>query len=406
MGKIWLRTAWGVLLAALLVLTIASWKMIGVVSEDESEESERAHMTRHVKAERNSVAKSIRASVDTAELRNEALLILGRVEEYSDIMDILPETARLSAIFRQWGEVDFEEAKRFLETEELAKKRQRPDRSFADDLILAAIIGYSKSDPIKAWEEFLPTQDYSDQPLMLGGIRPYPHEVAAGEIMRALFKKSQIEALAKLRSMDPSYEFLILPSLRAIISESNDPVFRAELMKEFFETNPKIDGLRAGVVCAGLAEHDPKSASDYLFKIANSGVITQFDPMLTMYYELIHHWSQSQPQEALRFISEMEKEEYQTQSLETFFTYQSNYRPELIVEALEMDSLKKFQSKVLPDVCVRGLKKPVPWPLIDENVPVSLELRYEKLQEAVESSKLPESLKDRFLTAIEAERGK
>lgn len=268
MGNIGLRVVSGALVVTLLALTIASWKMIGMVTGGQSEGLEKKPQIRFTKEEREAGRKVARASVDTSELRKEALEILGRVEAYSEIMDFLPDAARLSAIFRQWGEVDFEEAKGFLETEELAKKMQRPDRSFADDLLLAALIGFSKTDPARAWDVFLTTQDYSERPLILDGITPYPHEVAAGEMMRALFRKSEEVAMKKLRDMDLSHEFLIIPSLRVIMSESNDAAFRAVLLKEFFETDLRIDRFRVGVVCAGLAEHDPKMASDYLLRIA------------------------------------------------------------------------------------------------------------------------------------------
>ncbi|MES2981712.1 MAG: hypothetical protein V4727_05300 [Verrucomicrobiota bacterium] len=407
MGKIWLRVVSGALVLALLALTIATWKMIGTGSGDKSEGLEKKPQIRYTKEERDGVRKAAQGSVDTAELRKEALEILGRVEAYSEVMDFLPDAARLSAIFRQWGEVDFEEAKRFLETEELAKKMQRPDRSFADDLILVAIIGYSKSDPIKAWEELLPTQDYSKRPLLLNGITPYPHEVVTEEVMRALFRKSDELALKTLRELDSNYNILLASSLRVILAESDDAEFRKKVLDEFLVDSPFGTRLDAGMVCGGLAEHDPKSAWEFIQRWSKTQETYVSDnPEMIYGRVMVRYWSQRQPKEALRFVAELHSIEHQDTLLMSLIISQSNYHPELIVEVLEIESLKRLQEKILPEVVVEGLNNLIPWPLMDENVPLSLEKRYDKLQQAVESSNLPVDLKERFLTAIEAKRGK
>lgn len=409
MGNIGLRVVSGALVIALLALTLASWKMIATASGDKSEGLEKKPRIRHTREEREAASKVARDSVDTGELRKEALEILGRVEAYSEVMDYLPEAARLSSIFRQWGEVDFEEAKQFLETEELAKKKQRPDRSFADDLILAAIIGYSKSDPTKAWEELLPTQDYSKRSLLLNGVTPYPHEVVTEEVMRALFRKSDELALKTLRELDSNYNYNILlaPSLRVILAESDDAEFRKKVLDDFHIEYPLSTQFDVGIVCAGLAQRDPKLATECLRKRAEKMETYQSDqPEIIYSHAFITHWSRSQPREVLRFIAGIDPSENQVSIIESWFEHVLIYHPDIFVEALEMESLKRFQEKVLPDVCVRGMDRPIPWPLIEKNVPLSLEKRYEKLQQALESSKLPNDLKERFLTAIEAKRGR
>ena len=407
MGKYWLRVVSGALVITLLALTIASWKMIATVSEDKSETLEKKPSIRHTKEEREAVSKVPRSSVDTAELRKEALDILERVEEFSEINDILSDAARLSDIFRQWGEADFDEAKRFLETEKLAKKKQRPDRSFADDLLLAAIIGYSKTDPIKAWKELVPTQDYSKRPLLLNGITPYPHEVVTEEVMRALFRKSDELALNTLRDLDLNYNILLASGLRTITAESDDAEFRKQVLDEFLLNHSYANQIDAGIVCAGLAERDPKLAAEYLRKRAEKMETYESDqPDMIYSFAFITRWSRSQPREVLRFIAGIEPSDNQVPIIESWFEDVLIYHPDIFVEALEMEALKRFQEKVLPDVCVRGMDRPIPWPLIEENVPLSLEKRYDKLQQAVESSQLPEDFKERFLTAIEAKRGK
>lgn len=407
MGKTWLRMVSGALVLALLVLTVASWKMILTVSGNKPENLGEKSRIRYSKEERDAARKVARGSVDTSELRREALEILERVEPYTDVMDYLPDAARLSAIFRQWGEADFEEAKRFLETEKLAKKWRNTEYRFADDLILAAIIGYSKSDPIKAWEALLPTQDYSERHLLLNGITPYPHEVVTEEVMRALFRQSQDLALKTLRDLDSNYNILLAPSLRVILAESDNAQFRARVLEEFLVTSSYATRIDAGIVCAGLAEHDPKLAWKFILEWSkDQETYVSENPELIYGRILVRYWSQREPQEALRFVADIDTIEYQDYLLLSLISSQTNYHPELIVAALEMESLKRFQEKVLPDVCVRDMNRPIPWPLIEENVPLSLEKRYETLQQAVESSKLPEDLKERFLKAIEAKRGK
>ncbi len=407
MGKNCLRIVSGALVLTLLVLTIASWKMIATASEDKSEGLEKKPRIRHAKEERDAAREVARGSVDAFELRRESLEILGRVEPYWDVIEYLPDAARLSAIFRQWGEVDFQEAKRFLETEELAKKWRNSECRFADDLILAAIIGYSKSDPIKAWEALLPTQDYSERPLILNGITPYPHEVVTEEVMRALFHQSQDLALKTLRDLDLNYNILLAPSLRVILAESDNAQFRARILEEFLVSSLYATRIDAGIVCAGLAEHDPKLAWEFILEWSKTQeTYVSENPELIYGRILMRYWSQRQPQEALRFVAEIDTIEYQDYLLLSLISSQTNYHPELIVAALEMESLKRFQEKVLPDVCVSDMNRPIPWPLIEENVPLSIEKRYETLQQAVKSSKLPEDLKKRFLTAIESKRGK
>lgn len=225
--------------------------------------------------------------------------------------------------------------------------------------------------------------------------------------MRAIFHQSQDLALKTLRELDPNYNILLAPSLRVILTESDDADFRRKVLDEFLVDHPYATQIDAGIVCAGLAVHDPKLAAEYLRKSSEKTKTYESDQPEMIYSSVfITHWARSQPREVLRFIAGIESSEYQGSRLNVLFTDLLNHHPDIFVEALEMESLKRFQEKVRPDVCVRGMDRPIPWPLIEENVPLSLEKRYEKLQQAVESSQLPQDLKKRFLTAIEAKRGK
>ena len=382
--------------------------MVG--SADHSKSSDKKSHIHFTSTERNSVQKLGRASVNTGQLRREATEILGRLEPLSNVMDIVADAARLSAIFRQWGEIDFEEAKRFLETEDLAKKMQKPDRTFADDLLLAALIGFSKTDPVRAWDIFLTTQDKEQGRGMLRlASGTLTHEVAAEQIMRALFTKSQEAALEMVRHLDSAHSFLMAPSLRAIMSLSDDAEFRSEIFKEFYESDSNVDKSRAGLVCAGIAERDPQMAREFLGKVYK-GLIMDFDPDLILGIEFIGNLARRQPEESLRYIAEFKRDEDQDEAqtllLMSFICAQYPYHPELVVEALEMDSLKRFQEKFFSNE-IQSLEGPdIPWPLIDENVPLSREIHLERFKQSVESSKLLDSLKEKLLAAIEAERGK
>lgn len=401
MEKIGLRIVSGALVVTLLALTVASWKMIGTASGDKSEGLEKKPHIRHTKEEREAARKASRASVNTGELRKEALEILGRIEEGSDIMDILPDAARLSALFREWGEVDFEGAKRFLETEELAKKRQRPDRSFADDLLLAALIGYSKSDPVRAWDAFLPTQDYSERPLLLGGITPYPHEVVTEEVMRSLCQYSEELALKALREMDSQYNFLLANCLSVILSESDDAQFRNRVLEEFL-VHRSFGPERLGVIYAGLAKHDPRIAWDLLKKWSELQKFdTKEDAEFRIGDSFVTFLTQRHPEAALEFIATVESDKMKLSYFESWIFTQAVFHPDLIVKALEMDAFKPFQAKFLPEVFVTLIDNQFAWPLTEKNVPLTAEQRFESVKQAVESSKLPEDLKERFLVAIE-----
>lgn len=404
------RTWTWIVVALVLGLTVATWREIVVGSADHSKSSGKKSHIHFTSTERNSAQKLGRASVDTRELRREATEILGRLEPLSNVMDILADAARLSAIFRQWGEIDFEEAKRFLETEESAKKMQNPDRTFADDLLLAALIGFSKTDPVRAWDIFLTTQDKEQSRGVLGlASGTLTHEVAAEQIMRALFAKSQEVALEMVRHLDSTHSFLIAPSLRAIMSLSDDAEFRSEIFKEFYESDSNADRSRAGLVCAGIAERDPQMAREFLDKAAK-GLVIDFDPDVILGFEFIGNLARRQPEDSLRYISEFKRDEDQDEAqtllLLSFICAQYPYHPELVVEALEMDSLKRFQENFFSNENQSLEVFDIPWPLIDENVPLSREIHLERFKQAVESSELLDRLKEQLLEAIEAEQGK
>jgi len=411
MEKMWVRAAAYSLVIAALVFAVASrWHYDARASDHSIAAETKSKVQRSSRIERriHGEGATDHLPIDTGELRREALELLDGLEEFGKNIDKVERQARLSTIFRKWGQTDFEEARLFLETEEAANKLMTPSSSFADKLILASLIGYSRTDPFHAWDVFLTTQSKEER---LSGLRSGydvgAHEVATEEIMRAVFTKSEKSALKMLRDLDLEHSHLIAPSLRAIMSASNDAALREELFKEY--ESDKRYGDRVSLVCAGLAEHDPQLAWDLLGKSATSTrTAVAVDPQLFLSMEFIRSWSQRQPEEALRFVAEFKSETLQDEAqavlLMSFISIQSFYRPELIVEALELDSLKRFLEDFRPDLVVEGLDYEIPWPLIDENVPLSRNERFERLQQAVESSGLSKKLKDDFLTAIEAAR--
>ena len=337
------------------------------------------------------------------------MVLLGGLEEFEENIKMIETEARLSAIFREWGRADFDEVREFLETEPLAKKYLTPDRRFADELILAALIGYGETDPANAWEIFLTTQNYTNQrPLILNpAYRPYAHNVAAEEIMRSYFKISGKEALNALREIDPEYRLVFAPGLRAILSESNDAGFRSKLLKEFLDSSYLGRRTDAGIVCAGEAEHDPKSAWDTLQVWARTqSMIGGDDPEMHFGIDMVQNWSRRQPIEALRFVADLGEGEEQFYFSEGIMSTQLQYRPELVVEILEIESLKKVQEVIRPEQIVESLDYDIPWPLIEENVPLPREERLARLKQAVEASSFSKSLKDRFLAEIDAAKSK
>lgn len=409
MERSWIRVvAFGCVLAAVYFAVSNRWWSGGSLDDETSASGGHSKVQGITRTERSDPEKGVsdEIPVDTAELRKEALEILGRLDERPNVLDIVEDAARLSEIFRQWGRVDFEEARRFLETEEAAKKMVTQGSTFADRLFLAALIGYSRTDPVHAWNVFLTTQNKQERLTgLISGDDVGAHEVPAEAIMRALFTKSEKEALKLLRELSPEHSHLITPSLRAIMSESDDAGLREELFKEFYKSE-RVDMYRVGLVCAGLAEHDPQMAWEFLSK-ATKGVISEFDPELFLRMDFIRSWSHRQPAEALRFIAEFKQEELQDESqtllLMSFIYAQYSYHPELIVEALEMDSLKRFQEEFFSGEIEAFINPEISWPLIDENVPLSSEIQLERFKHAVESSEFPDSLKENLLKSIELE---
>ena len=57
--------------------------------------------------------------------------------------------------------------------------------------------------------------------------------------------------------------------------------------------------------------------------------------------------------------------------------------------------------KLFAPLYIEILNQPIAWPLLDEYIPPTKDLQSEKLKQAIQLSKLPESLKERFLNAIQ-----
>lgn len=400
-----------VLVVAAIGLSVASRKKFFVNPGDKASGSETtSRVLRSKVAERSNIdGDTIREiPTDTSRLKREASALLDGLDELEKVINMIEEASQLSEIFREWGQSDFEGARRFLETEKFAKKLLDPDRTIADELFLAALIGYSERDPVDAWEVFLSTQDYSDRPLILNlAKKPYSHAVAAEQIIRTLFRKSEKTALRSLREIDPKHRFLVAPALRGILAEMADERHRREVLAEFLGSTPQGSRTDAGIVCAGLAEHDPGLAWESLQKwVQTQDMISSDHPESYFGRDFIESWSRRQPDEALNFIAAMEDDDLQSDLWASFATVQTQFRPGLIVKALEMDSLSRFQAVFRPEILVQLMDREIPWPLLDENVPLQRDLQFAELKHAVESSRFPETLKLRFLNSIESETSK
>jgi len=408
MKSVRLRYTFWLLFIALLLLAAIKFAPSYFADSKEGDQLATKSKMRTEKADRDSERQRTRHLTDTSKLRKEALELLNRTPENTHIMEILPEAARLSAIFREWGEADFEEAKQFLETEPLAMKSQNAIQTFAGDLILAAIIGYGNANPSEAWNFYtnIETIRNSDGIDLLSGISSDDYFTTTEHIMRNLFIQSPDEAVEKLRKLGEHDRMAKASSLRAIFAESNDSALVDSLYAEFLGEG--VNGLHeyAGIVFSGLAQKDPTRAWQY-FHESSKRLITSVNSVDVLSSSMMGMWAQEQPQEALRFIEEYKTDHLadpkQTSHLIFYLVEQYEYQPEWVVKALESKELEGQVDAHVHVVLICQMKYHS-WPLLDEDVPLTKDARLERLEKALETSSLSASRKGKIAEIIRIER--
>lgn len=337
-----------------------------------------------------------------AQLRGEAIRLLLELPHAQGHEEVVLQ-ARLSALFRDWGRHDIDNAERFLAEEDAAQEPFDGFRKYHEDLILAAWIGLSEVDPANAWDRYVGMWERRVGEWAINASwLSSPYDITGFHLFRAYHEHDPAAALRWLRIRDrlnPPMGGI----LRALMSETADPETRRRYFIEFCENQSAV-AIGLGLICAGVAEHDPAQAWEFAHwgKTQEDGLLASESPA-SVIYDMIRSWSISEPERALEFIVSPEHEKYRFSWIEMFTWIVRVNRPDMVIRALEKNELSALRERFSMTTFIATMVEAgTGWPLVAEDVQPSPEERILMVREALENSDLPASLKGDFHQAIKA----
>jgi len=341
----------------------------------------------------------------TAELSDAAFPVTAAalLEELKDLEypPAMAVQARLSALFREWGRRDFAKAADFLKAEPAFNRFLLSDinRKPCDDLILAALIGHSKTDPADAWTRLLSIYNNDKLVIRRNDLWPYADESAGEDIFRSFFETAPDQALQALRLRGRESGILLDPALRAVMAETTDPEVRSGLFREF------RDLLFPGsnefpLALAGICERDPAQAWQLIYApdrdSTRSNVVAQ---------EVISRWSHRFPKEAFQFIASLDPAT-RNPLFEAYVKIQLDFHPAMVIAALDHPAFAHYQTTILTYAMkVDLMRTGFPWRLTETDpYPPDPSVRIDRMASAVTASGFPPPTKQNFLDALQAMR--
>ncbi|MFU8894654.1 MAG: hypothetical protein ACNA8L_13620 [Luteolibacter sp.] len=388
----------GLVLTGLMVVAFLQAARSKVMEDESRADHESRSKQGHDQGSRVTAASTKERELIT---RNEAarlLLLLDHARGYEMVL----LQARLSAIFKDWGRVDIDAAERFLSEEDIAQGPHDGSRKYQEDLILAAWIGLAEVDPAEAWGRYVGMwKNRKGEWVIDASWRSTPYDTAGYHLFRAYHAHDPAAALRWLRNRKADHSPPIGGIIWALMSATSDSETRRRYYIEFCAEWITCQ-TSLGLICAGVAEHDPGQAWEFVQwgNRKNDDFSASHSPE-EIADRMIHFWAMAQPEPTLDFMVLPEHEAHLPRWIGTFTWVVRGHRPDLVIRALEKNEFaglrKRFSmASFVPTMVEFGSE----WPLVVEDIPPSPEERIHMVREALENSELPDSLTIDFLEAI------